>query len=80
MLNKITHNRFFLHSLRTALLFIAGFLIYDILKLLEIEWNKIKQNNETIHFAKRKSLHFLIMFIADLFLLYLIALLFGVNL
>lgn len=80
MLIKISHYRFFLHSLRTALLFIAGFLTYDILKLLETEWNKMKKNNETIHFAQRKIYHFLIIFVADLLVLYLIALLFGINL
>lgn len=80
MNHKIIHHRFFFHALRTAILFIAGFLSYEILKLLEMEWNKMHPNNEVIHFSKRKIYHFIIIFLADLVLLYLIAILFHVHL
>ena len=80
MTNKINHRKFFFHALRTALLFIAGFLSYDILKILEIEWNKTHLNNEAVHFTQRKGYHFITLFFADLFILYLIALLFDVHL
>lgn len=80
MINKIQHHRFFLHALRTALMFIAGFLSYEILKRIEEEWNKSRPNNETIHFANRKLYHFIGLFIADIFILYLIAILFNVHL
>lgn len=80
MTNKIKHHRFFFHALRTALIFIAGFLSYEILKIMEAEWNKTHPNNEAVHFAQRKSYHFIGIFLADLFLLYLIALMFGVHL
>ena len=80
MKNKIHHHKIFFHALRTALLFIAGFLSYEILKQLEIKWNKLHLNNETSHFAKRKSFHFIVIFLADLFILYLSIFLFGVHL
>ncbi len=77
---KINHSKFFFHALRTSLMFIAGFLSYEILKILETEWNNTRPNNETIHFAQRKLYHFIIIFMADLTILYLIALMFGVHL
>jgi hypothetical protein len=80
MINKIKHHKFFLHALRTALIFIAGFLSYEVLKILEAEWNKSHPNNETVHFAQRKSYHFIAIFLADLIILYIIALMFGVQL
>jgi hypothetical protein len=76
----IKHYTFFLYALRTALIFIAGFLSYDILKIIENEWNKNKPNNQITHLAKRKVYHFIIIFICDLIILYLIYLLFNVHL
>ena len=80
MTNKIQHHRFFFHALRSALVFIAGFLSYEILKKIEEEWNKSRPNYEALHFAKRKIYHFIGIFLADLFILYLIAILFDVHL
>lgn len=80
MINKIDHYRFFCHALRTALMFLAGFLSYEILKDLEYEWNKLHPKNETVHFAKRKLYHFALLFLADLIILYIILLLFKVHL
>ena len=80
MLKQIIHYRFFLHALRTSLIFIAGFLSYELLKMLEIKWNKMYPNNEFSHFVHRKGYHFVIIFVIDLLILYLTALLFGVNL
>lgn len=80
MRNKIMHHKFFFHALRTALIFIAGFLSYEILKLLENEWNKTHPHNETVHFAKRKIYHFIVIFLTDLLILYAIALAFGIHL
>ena len=80
MLNKITHFKFVLNALRTALIFIAGFLSYELLKILEAEWNTIHPNRELIHLSKRKLYHFIIIFIFDLFILYLIMLLFNIEL
>jgi len=80
MANKINHGSFFLNSLRTALIFIVGFLTYELLKIVEKRWNKLYPNNEFSHFAHRKKYHFLIIFIVDLIILYSIALLFDVHL
>ena len=80
MTNKIMHTVFLLNALRTSLIFIAGFLIYEILKRLENEWNAMHPNNEINHFAHRKMYHFLIIFMIDLSILYLIAFLFDIHL
>ena len=80
MAKKIIHHAFFLNALRTALIFIAGFLTYELLKILESKWNKMYPNNEFSHFAHRKTYHFVIIILFDLFILYLIALLFDVQL
>ena len=80
MVNKIRHFNFFLNALRTALIFIAGFLSYELLKLVEGEWNKTHPNNELRHFVHTKLYHFVMIFIFDLFILYLIALLFDIHL
>ena len=77
---KIQHHKIFLHALRTGLILIATLLTYDLLKMLESEWNKRHPNNELIHVTQRKVYHFLIIFLADLLVLYLIALLFDVPL
>jgi hypothetical protein len=80
MANKIIHSIFLLNALRTALIFIAGFLTYEILKRLENEWNIMHPKNEISHFAHRKMYHFLIIFLFDLSILYLIAFLFDIHL
>ena len=80
MVKKIEHSKFFLDSLRTAIIFIAGLLTYEILKVLEIEWNITHPNREMVHFAHRKSYHFIIIFLFDLSILYLIVWLFDVHL
>lgn len=77
---KIQHHKIFLHALRTGLILIATLLTYELLKMLESEWNKTHSNNESAHFAKRKLYHFLIIFLTDVLLLYFIAILFDVHL
>ena len=79
MVNKIKHFVIFLHALRTALIFLSGFLTYELLKIVESRWNKMYPNNEFSHFAHRKSYHFFIIFIIDVLILYLLALLFDVH-
>jgi hypothetical protein len=80
MVNKIIHFKIFLHALRTSLIFIAGFLTYELLKIIESKWNKMYPNNEFSHFAHRKVYHFFVIFIIDLIILYFIALLFDIHL
>lgn len=80
MLNKIAIKRNFFHALRTSLLFVAGFLTYELLKMLEDHRNKIYPNNELLHFVERKTIHFSLIFLADFLILIAIALMFGINL
>ena len=77
---KIAHRRYFLHALRTALIFIAGFLSYELLKMLEAEWNATHPGHELRHLSHRKLYHFIVIFLIDLLIIYSIALLFDVHL
>jgi hypothetical protein len=73
------HLLIFLRAFRTAILFMAGFISYEILQIIEKEWNNINPNNEVSNLYGRKIYHFLIIFICDLSILYLINILFGVH-
>jgi hypothetical protein len=75
---KIRHGILFLHAFRTALLFISGFLIYEILLNLEKLWNKYNPKNKLIHFYRRKIYKFILIFSIDLIILYGFAVLFGI--
>lgn len=77
---KIEHHAFFLNAFRTALIFIAGFLSYELLRMLETEWNITHPGNELKHFAYRKTYNFIVIFLIDLLIIYSIALLFDVHL
>ena len=77
---KTNHFKIFLHALRTGIIFIAGFLAYELLKNLENEWNINFPNNEISHFSQRKIYHFIIIFIIDLLVLYSIIFLFNIQL
>ena len=77
---RIQHHAFFLNALRTALIFIAGFLSYELLKMLETEWNAKHPGNELKHLTHRKLYHFIVIFLIDLIIIYSIALLFDVHL
>jgi len=79
-MKKINHHIFFIRALRTSLIFIAGFLSYELLKAIEYEWNKTHPGNEVYHLTQRKTYLFIIMFVVDLIILYLILILFNVNL
>jgi hypothetical protein len=76
---KINHKRIFTHALRTSLLFVAGFLIYEILVRLEKMWNKENPENQIYHFYQRKIYKLISIFIIDLLILYGIALFFNIH-
>jgi hypothetical protein len=80
MTNKINHSKIFLNALRTALIFVAGFLTYELLKTIEFEWNISHPGHEIFHLTKRKIYLFFIMFTIDIVVLYLILLLFNIHL
>ena len=69
-MKTINHTRIFFHAIRSAILFIAGFLIYEILVGLEELWNKANPENTLNHFHTRKSIKFLVILIVDLLILY----------
>lgn len=77
-MNKINHYRLFTHALRTALLFVSSFLIYEILLNLEKIWTKNNPKNKISHFYQRKIYKFILILIIDLIILYGIAIFFGV--
>lgn len=77
-MNKIHHVRLMSHAFRSALLFISGFIIYEILLNLEKLWNKKNPKNKLIHFYKRKTFKFILIFIIDLMILYGFAVFLGI--
>jgi hypothetical protein len=77
-MQKLHHIRLFSHAFRTALLFISGFLIYEILLNLEKLWNKKNPNNKLKHFYTRKIYKFILIFVIDLAILYGLAIFFRI--
>jgi len=75
----LNHRKNFISALRTALITITGFIIYEILIELEKIWNYTFPNNEHYHFHKRRILHFLGIFLIDLFLIYTFFYLFNIE-
>ena len=67
---KIKHKNIFSHALRSALMFVAGFLIYDILVSLEKIWNLANPENHIFHFYLRHIFKFVMIFLIDLLILY----------
>lgn len=67
---KVNHLRIFLHALRTAIIIVAGFIAYDVLKELEKIWN-IAHPNKQYNFSKKQFYKLTIIFTIDLVLLYL---------
>jgi hypothetical protein len=80
MVTKVgIHKHIFLHALRTAALFVAGFIIYEVLFEIEKEWNKKEPSKHLYHFAKRKSIKFVIVLTIDMILLYILFFAFKVE-
>lgn len=78
-MNKINHKRIFFHALRSALLFIAVFLIYDILINLEKLWNKENPEKTKYNYYLRKIIKFTVILILDLFILYFVSIFFNIE-
>ena len=76
-MTKINHIKLFVHGLRTALMFLAGFMIYELLLELEKEWNKINPEHKTYNLHKRRGLKFFLILLVDLIILYALQLFFG---
>jgi hypothetical protein len=76
---KINHLRIFTHALRTSLLLVASFFIYELLIKLENQWNILNPQNKVQHFRLRKVLKLILIFSIDLLILYGIAIFFGIH-
>ena len=63
------YGRILLEAFRTAIIFVSGFLIYELLLEVEKEWNKIEPSHKMHHFYKRNSIKFLFIFLIDLTIL-----------
>lgn len=75
----LNHRKNIINAFRTALIALTGFIIYEILIELEKIWNYTMPSNEHYHFHKRRILHFLGIFLIDLFLIYLIFYVFNIQ-
>ena len=69
-MKQVVGRRIFFHSLRTAIIFVAGFIIYEILLRLEKEWNKRNPEKKIYNFHKRHIFKFIFIFLVDLAVLY----------
>lgn len=78
-MKKIYHGRLISQAFRTALIFVSGFIIYEILIQLEKIWNKNVPKNRVKHFYQRKMYKFILVFIIDLIILYGIAVFLGIH-
>ena len=78
--NSSIHSRIFFHAFRTAFIFVAGIIIYEILVKLEKKWNKTDPSKSMFHFHKRNSIKFLFIMVIDLILLYMLHLVFRIDL
>jgi hypothetical protein len=73
----INYKHIFLNALRTAILFFAGFLLYETLIEFEKIWNVKDPENEALHFYQKKTFKFIGIFILDVILLSILFLLTG---
>lgn len=69
MISSSYARKVFFHSLRTAIIFVAGFIIYEILVDLEKIWNKENPGHEIFNFQKRNIFKFVFIFLIDLVIL-----------
>ena len=73
------HSHIFLHAFRTAIIFISGFIIYEIFVEIEKKWNKKYPSRRIYNFSKRKFFKFLLILIIDMILLYMLYFIFKVE-
>jgi hypothetical protein len=66
--SKIHHKHIFLKSFRTALLFISGFIVYEL--AMELEEHKSYQHKSRLKTIRTKLLKFVIIFMLDILILY----------
>ncbi len=76
---NVNHKKNIINALRSALVAIAGFIIYELLLELEKLWNELSPSKYHYHIHKRRFLHFLGIFLIDLCLIYIIFFIFNVE-
>jgi len=76
-MKEVNHKKIFLHGLRTSLMFLAGFIIYEILLEIEKEWNEINPEHKKYHLHKKRGLKFILILFFDLIILYVFQIFFG---
>jgi hypothetical protein len=69
-MKEINNTKLFLSSLRTAIIFVSSFIIYEMLLELEKIWNKEEPDKKIYNFNKRILYKFILILIIDLILVY----------
>jgi hypothetical protein len=76
---KINHARLFSLAFRTSIIFVSGFLIYEILLRLEKKWNQSNPENQIYHLYQQKIYKLILIFIIDLVILYGLIIFFKIH-
>jgi hypothetical protein len=77
---KVHHSKIFLSALRSALLILGSFILYDLLKDMVEIWDDIFLHKKEHHIYYRRIYQYLGVFILDLIILYLVFYLFKIQL
>ena len=77
---KVQHSKLFLAALRSALLILGSFILYEFLKEMVELWDEIFLHKKEHHIYYRRFYQYLGVFLLDLIILYLAFYLFQVEL
>jgi hypothetical protein len=77
---KINHSKIFLSALRSALLVLGSFILYDLLKDMLDIWDDIFLHKKEYHIYYKRIYQYLGVFFLDLIILYLAFYLFHIDL
>lgn len=69
-MKQINKFKLFLSSFRTAIIFVASFIVYEILLEFEKIWNKEEPDRKIYNFNKRIFYKFVLIFFIDTILIY----------
>lgn len=77
---KPHHGKFFLSALRSALLILGSFILYDLLNEMILIWDEIFLHKKEHHIYYRRIYQYLGVFLIDLVILYFVFYLFKIQL
>ncbi len=77
---KVNHIKIFLSALRSALLILGSFILYDMLKEMTLIWDKLYLHKKEHEINYRKVYQLLGVFFMDLLILYLVYYIFEIEL